>query len=32
MLDDEDKLCAITLKQASLRTDMRHVVMEGLAD
>lgn len=30
-LDHEGKVCAITLEQASLRTDMQHVIMEGLA-
>lgn len=30
-LDQDGNVCAITLEQASLRTDMQHVIVEGLA-
>ncbi len=29
--DQNGDICAITLEQASLRTDMQHLVLEGLA-
>jgi uncharacterized protein YuzE len=30
-LDEHGNVCAITFEQASLRTDMQHVIMEGIA-
>lgn len=30
-LDDEGRVCALTLEHASLRAGLPHVVMEGLA-
>ena len=30
-IGNDGSICAITLEQASLRTDRRHITMEGLA-
>lgn len=30
-LDKNGNICAITVEQASLRTDMQHVILEGMA-
>jgi uncharacterized protein YuzE len=30
-LDGNGNICAITFEQASLRTDVRHVIVEGMA-
>jgi uncharacterized protein YuzE len=30
-LDENGNICAITFEQASLRTDMQHVIVEGMA-
>lgn len=30
-LDSEGRICALTLEHASVRADLPHVVMEGLA-